>query len=190
MPELLEDLWSILSIIMWHLWIKGSVVWGGICLQRDLNTPFLPLILDHKMSNIIPTLLQSVKNQINSLQPSSWDSRSIIHPALFPLSLQAFIPVTSLCAQRQWQYAHGEVWWFSCLGFYHFLLPWPDFGDPLFCGELEWQEQGVIASKQSRLSAPLTLWSKEQSCLLGARKNGDTWSLISKENRANRGIHL
>lgn len=143
------------------------------------------------MSNIVPTMLQRkcFTNRIDTVRPSSWDSRPHNSPANFPPSLQAFIPVTSLCSQHPEQNTHWEVW-LSCLGFYHFLPPWPDFDAPLFCGELEWQEQGGIASEQSGLSELSPLWSKGQSCLLTVRKHGDAWNLLSKENRANRGIPL
>lgn len=136
------------------------------------------------MSNLFTTLLQRkcFKNRINTPRPSSWVSGP--HLALMSPSLQAFIFVTSLCSQHQGQHAQRKVW-FSCLGFYHFLLPWPDFDVPLFWGELEQQEQGVISSKQNRLSEPLTFWSKELSHLLPMRKHGGTWSLISKENKRN-----
>lgn len=171
---------------MTFLWIKSSVAWGGTGLRSGLSTPSPRLQTVNVQHSLNTASTKVFLKQDQYSLTSSWDSRP--HNSPISVALQAFILVTLLCSQPQGQHAHGEVW-FSCLGFYHFLLPWPDFDASLFYGDLEWQEQGVIASKQSWLSEPSTLWGKEQSCLPTKRKNEDTWSLISKENKANRGFN-
>lgn len=124
------------------LWIKSSMAWGGTGLKSGPKAPFLPL--------------QNVQNCPNSASKEVFlKIRSIIFDPLLgildphnsPCSVSslppAFVLVSSLCSQHQGQRAHGEVW-LPCPGFYHFLLPWPTFDDPLFCGELEWQDKELL----------------------------------------------
>lgn len=137
------------------------------------------------MSNLILTLLQRkcFKNRINPPRPSPWDSSPTIHwlcclpPSRPPFLSPHFVP--SIWVNVLLVRLHSPVWdsIISCS---------PDLTlMPPCLWWTEWQEQGVIASKQSRLSEPLTSWSKGQSCVRTVKKLGDTWSLISKENRAN-----
>lgn len=152
---------------------------------------------EHPMSPIIDHKCSALSQ--HCFKESAFKTRSIlfdpllrilgptIHPTLFPPSFQTSILVTGLCSQHQGQRAHRKVW-FSCPGFYRFPSPltW------LWCYPALWRTEVSRARKalllRSRLSEPFTLWSKGQSCLLTARKNGDAWSLIFKENRANRGF--
>lgn len=158
----------------------------GTGLKREPNTPFLPLQTMNVQHCPNRASEEVFLNTGSILFDALLGTLAPHNPALSasPLPLARLVLVTSLCSWHQGQGAHVEVW-SSQLGFYQFLLLWPVFDALPFCDEPGWQEQGVIASKQRRLSEPLTLWSKEQSCLLTVRKNGDAWSIISRERTAN-----